>query len=181
MEHEELQKTWLAFIKERELAVEAKTTTAQAARKRKNKATTETPTKDEQAGNPHTNSRLHIYASKDMIKRITEGYMADKDFTTLFHRVKNEKTDERKYRAYRISQNGLLYFEDANAIIRLCIPASERKEILKEVHDGAHEGAHAGWERTLASLRERFYWPSMRADTIEYVRTCDPCQKIKHD
>ena len=180
-EHEELQKTWLAFIKERELAVEAKTTTAQAARKRKNKATNQGPTKDELAGNPHSNSGLHIYASKDMLKRITEGYMADKDFTTLFHRVKDEKTDERKYRAYRISQNGLLYFEDANANIRLCIPASERKEILKEVHDGAHEGAHAGWERTLASLRERFYWPSMRADTIEYVRTCDPCQKIKHD
>ena len=32
MEHEELQKTWLAFIKEQELAVEANTTIAQAAR-----------------------------------------------------------------------------------------------------------------------------------------------------
>ena len=54
-----------------------------------------------------------------MLKRITEGYMADKDFTTLFHRVKDEKTDKRKYRAYCISQNGLLYFEDAKANIRL--------------------------------------------------------------
>jgi hypothetical protein len=116
-----------------------------------------------------------------MIKRITEGYAADKDFTNLFNCVRNEKMDERKYCAYRISRNGLLYFEDANANIRLCIPASEREGILKEVHDGAHEGAHAGWERTLASLRERFYWPSMRSDTIEYIRTCDPCQKIKHD
>ena len=43
--------------------------------------------------------------------------MADKDFTMLFHCVKDEKTDERKYRAYRISQNSLLYFEDANANI----------------------------------------------------------------
>ena len=40
--------------------------------------------------------------------------MANKDFTTLFHHVKDEKTDKRKYRAYHISQNGLLYFEDAN-------------------------------------------------------------------
>ena len=30
-------------------------------------------------------------------------------------------------------------------------------------------------------LRDRFYWPRMRLDVTEYVRTCDPCQKIKHD
>jgi len=189
-EHEELQKTWLAFIKERELAVEAKTTTTRTTKRPKSKAkatsttskaVAQQPSEKEQAGNPHTQSGLHIYASEDMIKRLTEGYAADKDFAALFHRVRNEKMDEQKYRAYRLSRNGLLYFEDANAHIRLCIPASERKAILKEVHDGAHEGAHAGWERSLASLRERFYWPSMRSDTIEYVRTCDPCQKIKHD
>src|SRR6266852_9420146 len=106
-----------------------------------------------------------------MIKRLTEGYVADKDFAALFHRIRNEKMDEQKYRAYRLSRNGLLYFEDANTHTQLCIPASEREGILKEVHDGAHESAHAGWERSLASLRERFYWPSMRSDTIEYVRT----------
>jgi hypothetical protein len=49
------------------------------------------------------------------------------------------------------------------------------------LHDKAHESAHTGWERTLAALRERFYWPSMRSDVIKYVRTCDLCQKIKHD
>ena len=63
----------------------------------------------------------------------------------------------------------------------MCVPETERNAILKEVHDEAHESAHAGWERTLASLRERFYWPSMRKDTTDYVHTCDPCQKIKHD
>ena len=30
-------------------------------------------------------------------------------------------------------------------------------------------------------LRDRFYWPSMRADVVKYVKTCNPCQKIKHD
>ena len=48
------------------------------------------------------------------------------------------------------------------------------------MHDGPHESAHAGWERTLAALRERFYWPGMRTDVINYVRSCNPCQKIKH-
>ena len=61
------------------------------------------------------------------------------------------------------------------------MPASERLNLLKEVHDSAHESAHAGWEHTLAALRDRFYWPRMCTDVTNYVCTCDPCQKIKHD
>ena len=59
-------------------------------------------------------------------------------------------------------------------------PTSQQTNLIKEVHDEAHETAHAGGERTLASLRERFYWPTMRADVNNYVKTCDPCQKTKH-
>ena len=80
---------------------------------------------EEETGNPHTYSGLHVYTSEDMIKRITKGYAADKDFAALFDHVRNEKADERKYRAYRISQNGLLYFEDANTNIQLCIHSVE--------------------------------------------------------
>ena len=76
-EHEELQKAWLAFIKERELAVEAKTTIARANRRPKSKAnkaltTSKTAAQESvtegQAGNPHIDSNLHIYASEDMVK-----------------------------------------------------------------------------------------------------------------
>ena len=154
-EHEELQKAWLAFIKERELAVEAKTTTTRATRRPMNKenmtsmmskAAAQKTAEGGQAGTPYYNSQLHVYASEGTIKWITEGYAADKDFTNLFNCVRNEKSDERKYRAYCMGRNGLLYFEDANMNIRLCIPASEHEGILKEVHDGAHESAHTGWE-----------------------------------
>ena len=110
------------------------------------KAVAQKPAEGGQAGTPYYNSKLHVYASEDTIKRITEGYVANKDPTNLFNRVRNEKSDEQKYHAYRMGRNGLLYFEDANMNIRLCIPASEREGILKEVHDRAHEGAHAGWE-----------------------------------
>ena len=37
-----------------------------------------------------------------MIKRFTKGYAANKDFTNLFNRIRNEKSDKRKYRAYRM-------------------------------------------------------------------------------
>ena len=80
-----------------------------------------------------------------------------------------------------MADNGLLYFEDADSHLRLCVPGSERRAIVKAVHDEAHEGAHARWERTLASAREHFYWPRMSSDVKEYVSSCDLCQRIKHN
>jgi hypothetical protein len=53
--------------------------------------------------------------------------------------------------------------------------------MMREVHNSPYKGAHTGWEKTLAKLRDRFYWPSMRQDVIHYVQTCDPCQKTKHN
>ena len=86
-----------------------------------------------------------------------KGYRNDKDFAPLITRTLEEPQDARKFRAYRIGNNGLLYFEDADHKAQLCVPAVERLNIIKEAHDCAHESAHAGWERTLAALRDRFY------------------------
>ena len=79
------------------------------------------------------------------------------------------------------SQQRLLYFEDTDSHLRLCIPNSERSAIVKIVHNEAHEGVHAGWGHTLASVQERFYWPRMSSDIKEYVSSCDPYQRIKHN
>ena len=130
---------------------------------------------------PRYHAGLHVYAAEDTIRRFKEGYISDKNFAVLYNHARNENADEQKYRAYHIGRNGLLYFEDADQKIRLCVPEAERNKLIQEVHDGVHEGVHARWERSLSSLRERFYWPRMRTDTIEHVKTCNPCQKIKHD
>ena len=124
--------------------------------------------------------KLHVYANEDTLKQFLEGYQKDKAFKTLMICSQTEGFNEKKYHAYRIGINGLLYFEDADSKLRLCVPESEHQEILKETHDYAHESTHAGWERTLTAMRECFYWPCMRSDVVKYVQTCDPCQKIKH-
>ena len=123
---------------------------------------------------------LHIHADAKVIRCFTEGYRTDKEFAHILTRTRDEPPDERKFCAYRIADNGLLYFEDADTRVCLCIPSTEREAILKEVHDGAHESAHAGWEQTLATLRERFYWPRMRLDVTEYVRTCKAVNELTH-
>ena len=157
-EHDELQKVWNEFIKDQELVTESKLVDVEKGKK----------------GNTSTETHLHIYVKGDLIKRFVEGYTVDKEFSKV-------NFDERKYRVYRVADNGLLYFEDADSRLRLCVPNSERSAIVKAIHDEAHEGTHAGWERTLASAREHFYWPRMSSDMKEYVSSCDPCQKIKHN
>ena len=192
-EHEGLQHLWHNFIKERELSTDSYTVTTRARKhQRSEKVDVKPQLSDLAKGTENVNkdrgnvpsaipSSLHIHVDEETALRFVEGYRNDKSFASLITRMLEEPQDARKYRAYRLGNNGLLYFEDADQKVRLCVPITERLNLVKEVHDSAHESAHAGWERTLVALRDRFYWPRMRLDVTNYVRTCDPCQKIKHD
>ena len=125
-------------------------------------------------------THLHVHLSDEQISKFVGGYKRDEDFRQLITCTLEEPQDERKFCAYRISDNGLLYFEDADHNLRLCMPFTEQINLIKEVHNSAHKSAHAGWEHTLAVLQDRFYWPQMWQDVTEYIHTCDPCQKTKH-
>ena len=99
----------------------------------------------------------------------------------------------------RISQNGDLTdelpqgtlieilrntFEDSNIEIALCygntqVPAEElRLKIILELHESL-VGGHKGLTKTYCRIRERFYWPGMRNDIQNYIRTCNSCQNQK--
>ncbi|XP_039435333.1 uncharacterized protein LOC120417379 [Culex pipiens pallens] len=58
---------------------------------------------------------------------------------------------------------------------KLLPPRAERKEIITKVHDQAH----FGFEKTLASLKERHYWPKMREEVRKHCRECLQCQVSK--
>ena len=67
-----------------------------------------------EANEPAIPPSLHIYADEDMVKKLLDGYKTDKDFASLITRMAGEPPDSRKHRAYRLSDKGLLYFEDAD-------------------------------------------------------------------
>ena len=50
--------------------------------------------------------------------------------------------------------------------------------VLVELHEGIC-GNHPG-ERTLAhrAHTQGYYWPTMKSDAADYVRKCDPCQRM---
>lgn len=64
---------------------------------------------------------------------------------------------------------------------QLVIPAEPptlRDRALRECHDAPMAG-HWGKHKTLAILRQRFWWPNMAEDVAEKCRTCQVCQQTK--
>lgn len=54
-------------------------------------------------------------------------------------------------------------------------PMQEREQIIRTIH----EPAHLGYDKTLNSLKEKFYWPRMATETREYCRSCMACKTSK--
>ncbi|GFW05939.1 transposon Tf2-6 polyprotein [Trichonephila clavipes] len=78
--------------------------------------------------------------------------------------------------------NGLLFYAKYFSTLgelRVYIPGSLRKDIMKEFHDLPLAG-HLGKRKTYLKLRDMCYFPFMRKYIFEYVSTCDRCQKFNY-
>ncbi|UYV61067.1 K02A2.6-like, partial [Cordylochernes scorpioides] len=78
-------------------------------------------------------------------------------------------------------ENGCLYKRNPRPEGRawlLVVPRVRRKDILKEYHNHMICG-HLGVTRTMHRLKDKYFWPSMLKDVVEYVRTCHLCQSRK--
>jgi hypothetical protein len=49
---------------------------------------------------------------------------------------------------------------------------------MNKLHAGV-SGDHLGQEKTMARLRERFYWPGQWNDVTNWCRTCQKCATRK--
>ncbi len=68
-------------------------------------------------------------------------------------------------------QNGLLRYKQN----RLYVPKGRsRNVLLKECHDGSLAG-HGGAKRTTTFFKKSYYWPNLKDDAKEYVKTCLIC------
>ncbi|KAL0150962.1 hypothetical protein M9458_053734, partial [Cirrhinus mrigala] len=57
---------------------------------------------------------------------------------------------------------------------KIYVPRSQRQTLLGTAHQSPGSG-HPGSKRTLSLLQTRYWWPSMRRDTIMYVQSCSVC------
>lgn len=61
---------------------------------------------------------------------------------------------------------------------RLFVPLPVRSQVLDWGHS-SRIACHPGAARTLALIKQRFWWPSMREDVRTFVAACDVCTRNK--
>ena len=65
------------------------------------------------------------------------------------------------------------------ATTQIIIPEALREEVLVDLHEGAL-GGHLGVDKTLARLKERFYWPGHYNDVRDWCKNCGSCASRKN-
>ena len=60
----------------------------------------------------------------------------------------------------------------------MCLTLEQGQYVLAELHEGICGNHPRG--RTLAhrAHTQRYYWPTMKSDAADYVKRCDPCQRM---
>ncbi|PKU68398.1 RNA-directed DNA polymerase [Dendrobium catenatum] len=118
-------------------------------------------------------SRRHVLVQEIQAKLtgfdyIREMYAEDVDFRDIW-----EKCQSQAYQFYQI-RDGFLFFHNC-----ICVPrGSIRIALISECHDGGLAG-HFGRDKTLALVKEKFYWPAMPKDVGRYVKGCRICRQAK--
>ncbi|KAK3916947.1 Retrovirus-related Pol polyprotein from transposon 412 [Frankliniella fusca] len=81
-----------------------------------------------------------------------------------------------------VLKDGLLYrrFEHQSGDpsrerLQLVLPRGKVKEVLSLYHDAPGSGSHFGVQKTLARVRDRFYWPGYSQDVQDHCAACIPC------
>lgn len=71
--------------------------------------------------------------------------------------------------------SNFIYCDTANDKIRPFIPSQFRTEVISKLHSINHPGTKA----TAKLVQQRFVWPNINKDCMEFVRRCIPCQRAK--
>ena len=78
------------------------------------------------------------------------------------------------------TSNGVLYRKSkpnnrVNGCWQAIIPDEMRNENLYQLHNSPRSGGHFGVEKTLAGLKQRFWWPSIKTSVENHIANCDRC------
>ena len=78
------------------------------------------------------------------------------------------------------TSNGVLYrkWKPSNRVTECwpaIIPKDMRNEILDQFHNSPMSGRHFRVEKTLARIKQRFWWPSLKTSVEKPIANCDRC------
>ena len=69
--------------------------------------------------------------------------------------------------------------DGSSSALQIVVPDVLRDEVLSDLHEGA-VGGHFGIDKTLARLKERFYWPGHFKDVRDWCANCSTCATRKN-
>ena len=78
------------------------------------------------------------------------------------------------------TSNGVLFRKwkpsnRVNECWQAIIPKETRNEISYQLHDSPMSGGNFGVEKTLARIKQRFWWPSLKTSVEKHIANCDRC------
>jgi len=82
-----------------------------------------------------------------------------------------------------VIENELLYRKVTkegceSVLYQLVVPGTLRKQVLNLLHNN-RTAAHLGKNKTLESVKQRFYWPGVTGDVIRWCKECKICAERK--
>ena len=86
-----------------------------------------------------------------------------------------------KYHQDLVLKNGLLYRmtklkEQKFTVHQFVLPEQFHKQVILACHD---DFGHLGMEKTLGSLKDRFFWPKMSESVRMHIQQCQRCTQFK--
>ena len=78
---------------------------------------------------------------------------------------------------YWLSSDRKLYRRSFTGSYLLCLHPEKVRKLLTELHEGVCGGHVGGRSLAHRAMTQGFWWPQMQKDAVEYVRSCEQCQK----
>ena len=107
-----------------------------------------------------------------------KGYITDQFYSKVLNTFQINDDKDGNHPQYQVIER-LIYFEDWNGNLQLCVPDSLCIEVISKVHNILTKSAHRGHAKTYNCIASTYYCPKMSWGIKKYVSTCDICHKPK--
>ena len=128
---------------------------------------------------PSDNLYNHVISKSSLI----EAQKSDPSLDSLRHAITDDRMTKTPYfyqhegvlmRLHRPTH--LLPTDTWAETHQVVLPASVREKVIKLAHDGP--SGHLGIKKTYSKILNNFFWPGMRKQITQYIKSCHVCQVV---
>ncbi|XP_074317102.1 uncharacterized protein LOC141653278 [Silene latifolia] len=94
--------------------------------------------------------------------------------------------DKKEVRSFRMKASrfilidGVLFRNFLAGPYLRCLDREESQAVLHALHSGECGNLAGGKSLSKKAMRQRYFWPTMRKDPMEFAKKCDDCQRHAH-